>query len=334
MAFSVRPPAPRGLKNFVDVHPSALQLFGCFVVERRLAVGLSQDVLAARIDRTTDWVVAVERGELLPTTVSLLRLDEELAESDDENLPRVLNELNILPWGETAERLRNIYNLPPPPTSDLDEPIGQTAIPLAHEVEFEQRVLTVTPLLVGVAVFGLLAAFGVLREQSPAWDTPNTIRSLGLVAVAISIAGAMSPIASLMWRYLLFPLRLAGNNAGRTYVRKIRAAEEITAPRSLAWVAPAELPFLTPYYRTRARAYAIRTEMAERLSSIALGAAALTGLAWKRASSSDLEAVDPTGWKWLFAASVSVFVLFHVRAFVACGRLASALKLGFGRTRI
>lgn len=331
MASSVRPSAPKLWENFVSVHPSTLQLFGCYVVERRSAKGLSQDVLAAKIGRSSEWVVSVERGELLPTTTSLLKLDAEIGKSKDENLPRILNELNLLPWGTESERLRKKYSLPSPPTSEVDEPLGHSAMPLAHEVEAEQRLLTVTPLLIGSAVLGLLITFGVLQTQSAAWTPPETPRSLGIAALVLAVAGALAYPISVLWRYVLAPLRSLGNHANQALIKKIRNAEKTPIPQSLAWVAPAELPYLTPYFRTRARVYAIRAEMAERLASIALAAAVLTRLAWTRAADSELPDVDPMGWKWLCFGSVGLFLLFHVRSVLAGGRLANALKLGFGR---
>ncbi len=333
MAILKRRSVPRqaSWKNFADVHPSTLQLFGCYLVRRRLQRKLSQDGLAAEASRSTDWVVAVERGELLPTTTSLLLLNKSLSPNHGPHLPEVLSELDQLPYGRRAQSLREEYGLPSPPSAYIEHIDGDSAIPVAHELEFEQRLLTVTPVLLALAILGLLLSFGVLKEQSVSWTGPETARSLGLAIAAASTAGALSQPISAVWSRLVWPLRLLGNLGNYRLIWAVRRSEKITKPKGLAWTAPTELPHLTPHFRSRVRAYSLGAEMSERLATIALGSAVLTWFAWRRAVSSDVADVEPNGWKWLFIASLASAGLFHFRSFVATRKLATALWLGFGR---
>jgi hypothetical protein len=142
--------------------PETLLTFGAYIFDRRRRANMSADVFARETMRSQEWVESVERGDCCPTPLGLeaLEIGFDSAESriNRAKLSEKLNQFDTEPWNHDAQLLRRKYDLgplssPSPASGDTDG-----LIPLLHEIAYQDRLLTLTPLVLFLGLVGLLGA--------------------------------------------------------------------------------------------------------------------------------------------------------------------------------
>jgi transcriptional regulator with XRE-family HTH domain len=135
--------------------PETLALFGSRVADMRAEANLSLEVFAKSSRRSPEWVRSIERGQCAPTGPGFDGLElgffENESASRSVDLRATYRYLDEEPMGEEARRLRARHNISAP----LSERQGQDPeglVPLLHDIGYQDRLLTLTPLVALAAI--------------------------------------------------------------------------------------------------------------------------------------------------------------------------------------
>jgi hypothetical protein len=308
-------------------------LFGSHIVSIRERYGVGQDVFASNALRSPEWISGVERGAIVPSPTGLKSLESGLLRLgfpiDDLDLESDLSRFESEPMSVDAQNLRAKYQLGRTPSDEtLRDPDG--LIPLLHDLRYQDRLLTLTPLTLlafFVAVFALGAPW---RGSGIKVDSPN-IAIVTFVALGVIAFGSLllPPINRLL-AWFAESSRIGESRAWHRDARRTRDKENAVEPTG-NWYVPGEEMYSTPEHRRMLKGMCLEADLYERLILV-LATGDVLGVL-----SLVLAVNDSTQWRswlsWLLAtvALVCLTTLALIRRRSLARWIPVILRLSYGR---
>ncbi len=289
----------------------ALRVFGRWISHKRGVMSLEDftdrvageggDMEVTPAVRSVEWLSAVERGDLFPSTLGFMNLRRALGVTygNDDDPIKVYSELLLDPYGLRSQAIKRTCGI------ELDRPKVATRsaardekdsswMPVPGRISKKERLLTISPLL---SLGAVVAAFGLLHP----WDYSNLDISVpnaeGLGAVGVVAATLLYPAIPEVGRWLS---SLAASVRRRIYKQgaadgvldsftimtayRLGEHEAATAPtrtyffesrhndkwyrQDTLWFVERDLPYLIPNYREKYRSVALEIDIAERLTLV------------------------------------------------------------------
>lgn len=290
-----------------------LQLFGSHLFSLRKQAGLSLEVFARGTTRNVDWVQSVERGACCPSQAGFEELELGFENHEEilagTSLQAVFEELEREPLGEGAQELRQNFQFAGPSAqSDSSDPDG--LVPLLQDIAYQDRLLTLTPLALLLALLATLAA-GRPRNGNGIDIDFNSVNFDGFTLIALAVTAAVALVLPSVSRALTWACahtRVRDAKIWHTKVSDIRA-EEGAVDRSLGWYVAEERIYSVPEHWGVLRSTCLEVDLYERIILVLLVAIA-SGL-WCTAVA--IDAASGLGG-WFPWASVVVILAFIATA--------------------
>jgi hypothetical protein len=300
--------------------PETLAVFGSRIADMRSEANLSLEVFAESACRSREWVRSIERGLCAPSapgfdSLELGFYDNEAGPSDID-LRATYHRLDEDPMGDEARLLRSRHGLSTPSSDRLgQDPEG--LVPLLHDIAFQDRLLTLTPLAVLALVLALV--FGAMPWSGSGYDLLDfdlsavTFVSLIVVAILTFVMPATSGFLASVSRMTRF------GAVARAYAdsASIRENEGAVSPGT-NWHIPEEVLFSTPRYWGDLRATSLAVDLHERLIVVGIPSVFCTLVALAIAVNASSAITEWVPWSLiLIALTVGLRYLLVRRASIA-----------------
>lgn len=254
-------------KWFFLVRNSTARLFGAHVwQERTLERCLSAETFLDPIKRSPEWLWAIERGDLIPTSTMV----EDLEVAFKENGPRIdlvglLVDLEIHPYGAEAKKVRDATGLDlefDPPESPAELP--DELIPIASSIRYQDRLLILTPILatLSLALFCIALIRATLELGSEIPVDTLVVGSGTLLALSSFFLGPMDRALAALARRARDPQSQKLQRLHATVRNDVGFEDSLDRSD---WFYEPDLRHVIPAYRDRIRSLGHHTELSERL---------------------------------------------------------------------
>lgn len=262
--------------------PETLSLFGCRLADMRSEACLSLEAFAEGAHRSTEWVRSVERGQCALSNEGFMGLKlgffRNHATEKYVDLIGLYKHLDEEPLGEEARRLRERHNIDIPQSERLgQDPDG--LIPILHDIAYQDRLLTVTPLVLAVG-FGLTLYSG-RPWRGNGFDFAGL--DLGVLTffalVAVACLALIMPATSGFLTGLAIATRSKNVREYRFEAAAIRNDEGAVADNGRSWHIVGEGLFSVPSHWGDLRQTSLHADFFERLIAITVGGLSVLSVA-------------------------------------------------------
>jgi hypothetical protein len=277
-------------------------------------------------------VASIERGACAPSARGFEALKRGFVaggvDADEVALGPTYQRLDAEPFGDLALSLRERFGLVTPATSTSDQdPDG--LVPLIRNIRYQDRLLTVTPLvLLGAAIIFFVAA------------RPWRGRGIDLVKLdfgAISfLAIGVIALASLVMPHVAGLLQICCDRTRVGWPRRwhskateIREREQ-AAFSSPGWCIPEEIPFMVPSRGEELRSLCLELDLYERLVLVSASCVVLSLASLGLAASASLAMTSCAPWILVTLLTMGILIAAIVRRRRLAAAVPGSLYRAFG----